>query len=44
MVYSLACKAFEPDEADEYVLKSVTELQFWSHMYRIISSTPIEET
>ncbi|CEG74446.1 hypothetical protein RMATCC62417_09663 [Rhizopus microsporus] len=44
LAYFLTCKALEPDETDEYVLKSVTEPQFWSHMYRIVSSTPIEES
>lgn len=44
MAYFLTCKALEPGETDEYVLKPVTEPQFWIHMYRIVSSTPIEET
>ncbi|ORE12003.1 hypothetical protein BCV72DRAFT_331722 [Rhizopus microsporus var. microsporus] len=44
MAYFLTCKALEPDETDEYVLKSVTKPQLWGHMYRIVSSTPIEET
>ncbi|CEG82772.1 hypothetical protein RMATCC62417_16782 [Rhizopus microsporus] len=44
LTYFLVCKSLELEETENYVLKSITTGQFWSHMYRRASSTPTEET
>ncbi|CEG84830.1 hypothetical protein RMATCC62417_18582 [Rhizopus microsporus] len=44
LAYFLICKSLEPKETEDYVLKSITMEQFWSHMYKRASSTPTEET
>ncbi|CEI91345.1 hypothetical protein RMCBS344292_05640 [Rhizopus microsporus] len=39
----LVCKSLEPEEAEDYVLKSITTAQFWNHMHKRASSTPTGE-
>lgn len=43
LAYFLVCKSLEPEEAEDYVLKSITTAQFWNHMHKRASSTPTGE-